>query len=219
MPGGDRALYVYAVAEPPLPGRIRVAGRTLRALTIGRVAVIAGPPPPQDGVSTEDVQHQHAVVVALAARCPALLPARFGSLTTGRALQALLLERQAELVEALGFVKDRSQMTVRVFGSPDRARPVASRSSGTAFLESARARAHHLPPDVQAVRDVVGRWVAAERVEPGERGLRVTVFHLVARQDVDAYQQAASALTARLEPHRVAVTGPWPPFAFAPELF
>jgi hypothetical protein len=217
MAAGDGALYVYALAEPSLPARMRVLGRALRVVEIGRVAVIAGSPPVRAGVAAEDVQEQHAMIVELASRTNALLPARYGSTLSQAALTSLILQREDDLVEALTLVRGRSQMTVRVFGAPEPAAPVGARSSGTAFLESLRARARYEPPEVEAIRRAVRRHVAAERVAPGDGGVRATIFHLVPRRSIDAYRRAASSAASAL-PYRVTVTGPWPPFAFAPEL-
>jgi hypothetical protein len=148
------------------------------------------------------------------------LPARFGSLVDEESLRAAVAEHQTELLEALTLVRGRQQMTVRVFGAP--AEPIREPgvpTTGTQFLETRRARAHYVPPEAETIRSVLGRFAAAERVEPGERGLRVTVFHLVPRDELNAYREQASVLQSRLAPHQVTVTGPWPAFAFGPKLW
>jgi hypothetical protein len=66
---------------------------------------------------------------------------------------------------------------------------------------------------------VLGALVADERVESGGPGLRLTVFHLVPAALVAAYREKASELVSGLAPHDVGISGPWPPFAFAPDLF
>jgi hypothetical protein len=110
---------------------------------------------------------------------------------------------------------------VRVFGPPDETRPVIERgASGTAFLESRRAQVRHEPAEVATTRRVLDGLPAAERVEVGQgHGLRVTVFHLVDRTRDREYLARAATLQSQLEPYRVTVTGPWPAFAFTPELF
>jgi hypothetical protein len=47
----------------------------------------------------------------------------------------------------------------------------------------------------------------------------LTVFHLVPLERLDVYRRRASGLQSMLPRHVVTVTGPWPVFAFAPELF
>jgi hypothetical protein len=220
MAGSEGKLYVYALTEPGPPQRMRVLGRSLHIITVGEVGVVVERRRGQVEPTSEVLQEQHAVVMQLAEKRGALLPARFGSVVEETTLRATVAEQRAEIVHALGLVRGRQQMTVRVFGVPDAARPVANRTStGTAFLEARRDRAHYVPAEVATIRAVMGQFTVAERVEPGERRLRVTVFHLVPRGVVDAYRQQASALQSMLVPHEVTVTGPWPAFAFAPDLF
>jgi hypothetical protein len=217
--GIDRDVYVYALSSPGLPRRLSVLGRRLNCLSAGGVdAVVERSRTP--GRSLDDIQLQHRVVTQLAARAAALLPARFGSVLTERALRSLVAERQDEIHAALQQVRNCVQMTLRVFGPPDpdgAAHPLSG--SGTAYLAQRRARAHHQPPEVEVIRRELGTIAKAERTEMGERGVRLVVFHLVARGRVAQYRRRASVLQTALAPYAVTVTGPWPAFAFAPELF
>lgn len=211
-------LYVHAFSAPGLPKTFRIRGRSLQALTLGTIAVVVerrqAPKP-----TIEAITEQHELVVALAARTPALLPARFGSRVPEGALRALVQRHQAVIAETLALVRDKSQMTVRIFGGPDDETPPAGDvKSGTEFLERRRARAHYVAPEVAVVREALASMVAAEHVERGERDLRATVFHLVQNDAVEAYRRQASRLQSLLPRHRVMVSGPWPPFAFTPEL-
>jgi hypothetical protein len=215
----DRQLYVYALSAPGFPRRLAVRGRTLRALSIGKVDVIVGRPPSPDR-TVEAVQRQHRIVGELAARTSSLLPARFGSAIDEDALRSLIFERQDELREALTRVRHCQQMTIRVFGAIEHdAVPLAPPMSGADYLARRRERALHEPPDVAVIRRALAGVVKAERVEPGERGIRVTVYHLVAARRLAEYRRRASALQSLPTASAVTVTGPWPPFAFAPELF
>jgi len=218
MARGEAEFYVYALTDTGLPETLRVRSRTLRTLRVGPVLVIGDRRRERTSPTAEALQHQHAVVAALMDRTDALLPARFGSSLAEASLREAIGKREASLVEALALVRGRRQMTIRVFGErepadagPDR------RLSGTEYLKGLQARAHHVPPEVTAIRRAIGGLAAAERVEPGERGLRVTVFHLVATGDLAAYADRAGRLD--LLPHQARVSGPWPPFAFAPDLF
>ncbi len=216
---GDRELYVYALAEPGMPQRQRILGHALRTLPIGQVHVVVARRSERPEATTDALREQHAIVMALAARSNALLPARFGSVIGGAALRSKVTAQQSEILRALALVRGRSQMTVRVFGTPDRSQRAGRTSTGTAFLESRRELARYIPAEVASIREALGEIVKAERVEPGERGVRVTVLHLVARGTIETYRRRAEALQLTLAPHRVRVTGPWPAFAFAPELF
>jgi hypothetical protein len=64
------------------------------------------------------------------------------------------------------------------------------------------------------VRDLV----AAERIVAGRETVMSTVYHLVERSRTAEYRQRAVAAGADLAAATVTVTGPWPAFAFAPEL-
>ena len=218
MPAGDRELYVYALADPGLPRTLRLLGHTLTTLSLGAIDVVIERQIQPVQPTAESLREQHAIVTKLASRVGGLLPARFGSLINERRLREVLSQREPEILESLGRVRGRHQMTIRVFGAVDSTTPVdEAPSTGTAFLQRRRIRAHHVPPEVATIRDVLASLVAAERVETGERGLRVTVFHLVSTDHVESYKIKAAGL--QLAPHHVTVSGPWPAFAFAPELF
>jgi hypothetical protein len=219
MATGDRTLYVYALAERGLPARMRIHGRLLRTLTIGDVAVVVELSPERPQADVEVLQEQHDVLVRLAARGRALLPARFGTLLTEAHLRATVAEHAVSITSALTRVRGRCQMTIRVFGTPDASTPPVNRTAGgAAYLRSRRARAAHRPADADAIHHALAPLASDERVEAGRDTLRVTVFHLIPETSVAAYRQEAAGLQAILAPSRLTVTGPWPPFAFSPEL-
>lgn len=209
-------LDVYALAATPLPQRVRVGRASLRVIFVGPVAAIAGPP--RHAQTVEDaLREQHTIVLALAERFDPLLPARFGSRMTRARLEAAIRASAEVVTTALTHVRGRRQMTVRLIGpeAPERAQkpPV----TGTSYLAARRA-AHAVPAEAAPLRQAVASLVVDERVQPGRGGIRSTLFHLVSREDVERYEQAVEASAARLAPWRAVVTGPWPPFAFAPEL-
>ena len=215
----ERDVYVYALSSPGLPRRLSVLGRRLNCLTIGGVDVIVERSV-TPGRSLEDIQLQHRIVSRLAARASALLPARFGSMLPEGAVKSLVSERQDEIQEALRLVRNCEQMTLRVFGPAEREEATDPPSgSGTAYLARRRERAHRRPPELEIISRELGALVTAERAEAGERGVRLVVYHLVARRLVSRYRRRASGLQALLTPYPVTVTGPWPVFAFGPELF
>jgi hypothetical protein len=215
----DRELYVYALSSPALPRRLSVLGRRLNCIRIGDVsAIVERSNRPRRDLG--DIQLQHRIVSRLAALYPALLPARFGSVVSEAALGSLVSERHDEIRAALRRVRNCEQMTVRVFGPADAAAPVeASPASGTEYLTRRREHAHRHAPEVEVIRRELSAVVKAERLGPGERGIRVSVYHLVARGAVPRYRRRAAVLQSMLAPFAVTVTGPWPVFAFAPELF
>ena len=217
----DRPLYVYALAPPGLPGRFTIFGRRLRTIGFPGIDAIVERGA-QVEPSTEAVKRQHSVVTLLSARNPAVLPARFGSVVTAETLGSLLARHRDEVLSAFRRVRGCDQMTVRLFGEPEERTAAESASaSGTAYLEQRRTRAHPESAEVALIRRVLGACLRAERVESGRHGVRVTVFHLVPRKRLAAYQRQALVLQQQLREGgaTITVTGPWPVFAFAPELF
>jgi hypothetical protein len=151
-------------------------------------------------------------------------------------LRSLVSRRRKEIVAALEQVRGCAQMTVRIVTPTGPRVPtvstlprgsagarsgdsVSSARTGTEFLERRLERARHVPPEVETLRRELGSLVRSERVAAGEREGLVTVFHLVSHQELDAYRRHASGLASKLQPRTVSVTGPWPVFAFAPDLF
>jgi hypothetical protein len=122
------------------------------------------------------------------------------------------------LIKALEHVRGRQQMTVRLVGPPASDRPSSDKTTGTAYLAQRRAALHAVPSEAAPLQAAVKPFVVDERVQPGRGGIRATVFHLVAKDDVGQYLAAIEAVLSSMAPWRAAVSGPWPPFAFAPEL-
>jgi len=122
-------------------------------------------------------------------------------------------------------VRDCVQMNVRVLGdvapaappaplAPDRDRP------GTQYLRE-RVKAWHASaalPEIDPLRAAVAPLLRAEKQErQGAAGLVGTAYHLIQRTRLRAYRAGVRRATAALRPFRVRVTGPWAPYAFAPE--
>jgi Gas vesicle synthesis protein GvpL/GvpF len=220
MKPGSEGVYVYALAEPGHPRHFTVLGRRLHKLPIGDVAAVIERRQPPD-FTTDAVRHQHAIITRLTARLPVVLPARFGSLTDELSLRMLVSRHRPEILSAFEQARGCAQMTIRIFGTNE-ARPDETRlgdRTGTEFLERARERSKYVPPEAGIVRAEMAMYVKAERIAGGERKGLVTVFHLVPLERLDSYRRRASGLQPRLPRHVVTVTGPWPVFAFAPELF
>lgn len=204
------SLYLYAMIdeEPDL------AGEPLRLLRCGDLRIVAGETEP--ALTPESLAVQDALVRRLSERVTALLPIRFGEkVRDEEELRKLLEPRAADLRAALDKVRGCGQMTLRAFGDPaPQPDPVDEGGPGTRYLEARRReieRAHSLP-EIQSLLERLKPWVRAERIERKEQGkLLGTVYHLVRREDVPAYQEAA-------KDDRVTVTGPFPPYAFAPGL-
>src|SRR5207253_2273443 len=132
------------------------------------------------------------------------------------ALRLALAGREQELRDALALVRGREQMTLRVHGpgapAPAFAPPAGP---GTRYLEE-RRRARRLP-ELDPLRGALSQVVRAERVERhSEPGLLASVYHLIDRGASPAYVSTVEATA--IEGLRLAVSGPWPAWSFAPEV-
>jgi hypothetical protein len=196
---------VYALTDvtPAVPLR-GALGEPIRALATGRVFALVGAVDEPPALTPDSLRAHEAAVRRLAHSCAALLPVRFGAAVE----QVELESREAELLEALALVRGREQMTLRVYGEPSQ----PQRSSGTAYLESIR-RARALP-EIDPLRSALADLVRAERTEVHGGSLVASVYHLVDRGRAPDYLRIVSRVSL---PVRIAPSGPWPAWSFAPE--
>jgi hypothetical protein len=206
------SLYVHALTDTPVP-RWTQHGRTFESVAIGSVFAVcerrSDPPPPTE----EQLRTQHSIVVAIASQVPAVLPARFGSLVDADELAAIVSRQEAAIESAITLVRGKVQMTLRMTVPSAASRPAAAAASGRQYLELRRRQASpRVPPRLEAILAKVSQYVVQERRESTTAG-SITVYHLVERTDLDRYR----ALLADVA--RIRVSGPWPPFAFVPEIW
>ena len=223
------AVYVFALVDAKT-APLHVAGHTIEFLGVpgadgiySAVERVDGRPAP----SEETLRAQHEVVVAIARQVDAVLPARFGSLLDRGELERVVTLRRAAILESLDLVRGRVQMTARLFTSHPQAAgaevaPAPPRAtSGTGYLQqrwhaaAVRARPNGILDFTAALRGIA----VAERFEAGRGVLATTVYHLIDRGGVAKYNRALAKLRSRLMPQLLTVSGPWPPFAFVPDLF
>lgn len=209
--------YVYALTDGALPRRFSAAGRTLRTIRIDRVSAVVETARGRREATEQALREQHAIVVGLAARTGAVLPVRFGALFTPAELDARVKSAHDSIVAALDRVRGRVQMTVRLH-SPPAAAVSTPFPSGTAYLAARSERERALRRHAAEVRRAVESFVVDERLDPGKGDLQGTVYHLVKATDAERYRAAIAAAAAALAPVELSVTGPWPAFAFVPEL-
>jgi hypothetical protein len=223
-------LYLYALVDGEPSGSLGaplgegIAGEPLHLLPRGGVAAVAGALPARPNPDRETLERQDAVVRRLAERFGAILPARFGeAFVDETALAGRLDPRELEIAAALALVRGCVQMTLRVFGEPEPALEVESAGGpGTRHLAARRRQrewAHSLP-EIDPLRAALQPLLRAERIERhgGAPGPLVgTAYHLIPRAQAAAYLETLEAARGRIGGRRVAVTGPWPPYAFAPE--
>lgn len=220
-------IYLYALVdeEPSGPLGEGIAGEPLRVVSQGGLAAVTGEVSDRPRPDRETLEGQDAVIRRLAGLFGALLPARFGeAFADEAALAKRLAPREREVAEALALVRGCVQMTLRVFGEPEpRPEPAAvpAGGPGTRYLAARRReieRAHSLP-EIEPLREALRPLLRAERIERHESAgpLLGTAYHLVLRGQSDAYLATLESAKGRIGGRRVAATGPWPPYAFAPE--
>lgn len=208
------ALYVLAFTDADL-GTWKTSGHTLHCIDLGPVHAVYERRKTIPALTDDALREQHGLVVEIARRAPAILPARFGSLIERETLQDRVRSHESELRTAIDEVRNRVQMTVRITGEPARAVAVPA-ASGRDYLEARRRLASPpLPESAAGLLAALRPLVAHERQEPGAGGLLVTIYHLVDRQQGPRYIRIA---TGAASPN-IIVTGPWPPFAFTPQLW
>jgi hypothetical protein len=196
---------VYALTDAAPAAELRGAlGEPIRAVAAGRLFALVGDVNEPPALTPDSLRAHEAAVRRLAEACAALLPVRFGATVENVDLES----RELELLEALELVRGREQMTLRVYGEPRE----PQRSSGTAYLESLR-RARALP-ELDALRSALADLVRAERTEVHGGSLVASVYHLVDRGRAPEYLRILSGVSV---PVRIAPSGPWPAWSFAPE--
>jgi hypothetical protein len=222
-------LYLYAVAfavaDTELSGPLGagIGDEPLRLIPAGGLVAVAGSLPDRPRAEPETLKRQDAVVRRLAGLFAALLPVRFGESAADEvAVAAKIAPRENELTAALQLVRGCVQMTLRVFGEPDPApEPALATSSGPGarYLAARRQEQEALRslPEIGPLSLALRPIVRAERIERQAAGpLLGTAYHLVAREQTAAYLAAVEEARGRIGGRRLAATGPWPPYAFAP---
>ena len=226
-------LCVYAVVSSswPVQRLTGVGGERLRAIPFDGVIAVAGGIRRRPAASTRNLRQYAAVVEYIAARVPAILPARFGTTFDDVAeLTLVLRSRGASMRQRLRAVRRRTQMTIRLVSeseSGDASRSSQSRAAsrarvrlehkatqGTQYLQQrlAELRTVREVPELAAIRPAIRRFVKDERVE--RRGGIATVHHLIPRATAERYR-AAVARAAAKSGIRLIVSGPFAPYAFA----
>lgn len=216
--------YVFALVDAPPSGRLGpgLGGALTSQRVPGGFAIVerrADVPPLEFGT----LEKHDRIVARLAENVPAILPVRFGTLLEIEQIEEVLDERAEELAEAFTVVRGRVQFTWR--GAPGAraarsARPAKGAKgavgAGAAYLRQV-AQAAAPPAAFRLVRrDPLQRLTAAERYQPATRSLPDSLYHLVERTDAARYRSIAEALASPAS--TVHVTGPFPPFAFTPDL-
>ena len=119
-------------------------------------------------------------------------------------------------------------MTLRVYGEVEPSDGVAPGGEdqglgpGARYLQRRRREGsrERTVYEIAPLRPALGRLVRSERVERHLHALPLlaSVYHLVDRGGSGAYLAAVQTAAPLLPAVRVTTSGPWPPYAFAPEV-
>jgi hypothetical protein len=215
------AWYVFALLDCPPSRR---AGKGLAApITVREFAgcLVAAErrvdvPPVELGT----LNRHHAVVARLWNDTPAVLPVRFGTLLASAEIAEALEDKAEELAEAFDLVRGRAHFSWRA-AARQRVRAAATilrtePMTGAEYLRRA-ARVSTPPPRFAPIRRRLKPFITTERYEPSRSALPETLYHLVDRESIDAYLAAASRISPPASP-APALSGPFPPYAFVPEI-
>lgn len=210
------ALYVHALADASVVTWKDVDGRRIDSLEVDGIFVIAERRETAPVLTERELQRQHDIVLRIAAAVPAVIPARFGSLVDEAELSAILRARHDVIQATLDHVRDKVQMTLRMSAEkpPPVTAPISS-VTGRDYLSRRRDALFPTPPAYAepALRELRS-FVRDVRTKRSERG-ELTLYHLIRRADVDDYRHALASVATS----GIVVSGPFAPFAFAPDLF
>lgn len=168
------------------------------------------------------LQAHHRAVARLWRHTPAVLPVRFGTLLESDELVEAVEGRDEELREAFDLVRKRAQFTWRGSAARrpaarkvPRARAASISVSGAEYLRRA-ARGAAPPPRFSTIRRAVRPFVTAERYQSGRPTVPEALYHLVDTAHVTAYRAAAVRIPS--DTSAPTLSGPFPPYAFVPEI-
>jgi hypothetical protein len=215
-----KAVYVFALTGRAIPS-FTVDKHRVEFIDLGGVHAAIERLTERPTVSETSLRTQHDIVMRIFDNIADVVPARFGALIEEGELRDILAARRSLIQDALTLVRGRVQMTVRFREAPESMparKPFGANGamSGTAYLEARRSAARTMMPVLAGVvSTAVADMTIAERSEPATERTHAALYHLIDRSRVVRYSDALS----RLQSPAISVSGPWPPFAFAPDLW
>ncbi len=195
----------------------------IRILACGQLYAAVADVDHEPAVEEGALRGHERIVRALANHVDAILPVRFGSVMPDEeSLSRLLQRREMEWRPALELVAGREQMTLRLFAEPS-TKPEELTEEDGGMGPGSRYLAKKLRergrPEVakvlEEIRPLLAPLVKAERIQYQDKPpLLASVYHLIERGEGAHYIQAVDGADSGASSVRVAVSGPWPPYAF-----
>lgn len=238
MRRGKEGFYLYGIveAERPFPSDlVGLGGRPVSLILYKDLAAVVSPSPLRAYPIDQEHAFLHEGVVERAMAFGAILPVRFNTILSGRQQLFSLLEKYYDaFVSQLRHLLGKVELSLKVLWDP---KPVKETAPGfNWFLENEaqgpgrgyllkRLQEHLI---AEAVRErgeaLIGRIQAAFaplavesviRRFPTER-LLLDASYLVKEEDQEAFRAGLGALSAEMPELSFLLTGPWPPYSFAP---
>ncbi|HEX6309045.1 MAG TPA: GvpL/GvpF family gas vesicle protein [Longimicrobiales bacterium] len=222
-------LHVYCVvpAAHPVPdGCTGLNEARPRALPVDGLALWVTEHDAPVPASITAVREHNRVVGAAMTTEVTPVPVRFGQwFPTESAAVTRVREDAAKWSGLLARFAGLAEYGMRVVQrEPDTERDVhtTAAESGREYMAAlARKQAHAARRRAEAERIAAfierrtDGLVRDRRVEPAPAGqLLLTVAHLVAWRDADAYHSATEGISEALAEAQIVLTGPWPPYSF-----
>lgn len=213
------AVYVYALSGSSA-APFAAHGHRIEFVEFGNVHAAVERAAERPVVSETALRTQHEIVIRISESVDDALPVRFGARIDEEELGQLVAMRRDVIEQALDLVRGRVQMTVRIRGeeaSTNRAAsPTIPPATGTAYLEARRSAAERpLTPMATAVAAAVRHLAVSEKVDGPTARTSTTMYHLIDKHRVEDYSHALASLQLAA----LTISGPWPAFAFAPDLW
>lgn len=242
---GKDGFHLYCFVPPghePDPGLRGVGGEEVRAVEVEDVGAWVSPSSGRDAPSIDDIRAHDAVIRAAETATVTPLPARFGQWVEG---PAELRQRVSGAVPPFGEVLAdlagavEMGLRIRILGEETGANGGATGGVGGRVAEAGdgktlgRGRAHmerlvrgrRAARELEAVADELAKTlrerlrevVRADHVPaPDVSRNTALICHLVDRAGADAYRREIEDFAGEAPGLELTVTGPWPPYSFAP---
>jgi len=237
-PGGDGAIWVYAVTTGLGPDRLSgltgVAGEPVRTVTESGLSAVVGSLGDEDRGGTpvssllvgltaiETTGRAHHEVIAHLAADLAVVPVRLATVYPDEmTIRVLLAERHAELTVLLDSLRGTQEWGVKMYLEPW-ADGAGNDTFGSLAAESCQwprwARAEE---DAERIGYVLSDMAVATRRHPfpipraGGRRMLLNGSYLLDAGRADEFTEVVESVAITHTALRADVTGPWPPYSFA----
>jgi Gas vesicle synthesis protein GvpL/GvpF len=209
-------LYGITEDEPALSGKAGLDGARLEAVRHRQLVAIVSAGRETDQAADLDRLLEYQRVIQSLMERRSVLPARFGSRSSGRAELCELLERRYhQLLASLERVRGAVELALRAeWRDPSPASSGGRPGDGTAYL-LARVDLHRRATAVARRLDPLATHARAcqTRVLPRPE-LAVSSAYLIEPARLGEFAETLAEIDGPAEPIDLVCTGPWPPYSF-----